>query len=83
MSTRRFVAYFLAVSAGSTVAFAPTLMGQPAPQDAAAKQSGALLTATDVGLEALSPEMIRLLQASRRPGGRLPASKTAQAALVK
>jgi invasion protein IalB len=34
MSIRRFAAYFFAISAGSTVAFASTLMGQPAPAEA-------------------------------------------------
>ena len=39
MSTRRFVAYFLAISAGSTVAFASTLIGRPMPPELMAEQS--------------------------------------------
>jgi len=39
MSMRRFVAYFLAVSAGSTVAFASVLMAPPAPPEAATTEA--------------------------------------------
>ncbi len=83
MSTRRFVAYFLAVSAGSTVAFASTLMGQPAPQEAAMRETGMVLTAPDAGVDALTPETTRLPQASPRYPRPPLASKTAQMALVK
>lgn len=46
MSMRRFVTYFLAVSAGSTVAFASTLMGQSAPPEMPASVVPPALTAS-------------------------------------
>lgn len=46
MSMRRFVAYFFAVSAGSTVAFASTLMGQPTPPDMPASDVSPSVTAS-------------------------------------
>ena len=74
MSVRRFVAYFLALSAGSTVAFASTLMGQPAPPEAAL--AGAMS-------EPAPEQTTRLLQAMRRHPRRKPAAKIAQVALLK
>jgi len=80
MSTRRFVAYFLAVAAGSTVAFAPALLGRPAPP---MKDAEVILTPTDVGLDMLPPEAVRLYQAMRDRPHRRPAPRAAQVALLK
>lgn len=59
MSIRRFVAYFLAIVAGSTFAFASTLRGQPAPTEAPTSEDGQLLTATDSDEFLVTPESAR------------------------
>ncbi len=63
MSFRRFAAYFFAVAAGSTFAFAPILRGQPAPP--AARDEALVRTAADDGADALPPGTVRMYQAFR------------------
>ena len=70
MPVRRFVAYFFAISAGSTVVFASTLMGPPAPPDTPAPADAPALAAS------LPPPAPRL-RSYRRP------VKIAQVALLK
>ncbi len=75
MSTRRFSAYFFAIAAGSTFAFASTLWGQPAPQGAstqevaaqeAAKQRAEMLSSsTAVGLNVMPLEIAPRLHQRR------------------
>ncbi len=74
MSMRRFVAYFLAVSAGSTVVFASTLMGRPAPTEA---------TATEALSASSLEQSARLSPALRNQSRHKPAAKIAQVALVR
>jgi len=74
MSTRRFVAYFLAVSAGSTVAFTSTLSGQPAPQAVVRSENGTVLT--DTGLDTLPPETVRMSHSTRHHRFDKPAAGT-------
>ncbi len=77
MSSRRFAAYFFAIAAGSTFAFASTLRGQPAEpganpdtavrraaMDADLRGAGMTPTDADAGTDALSPETVRLLRQS-------------------
>lgn len=92
MSTRRFAAYFFAISAGSTVAFASSLMGRPVPQETAMTEAGMAeakmmgpgmtLTPTDLGLDALPPATTRLVQKSGSRHPDKPDFKTAQVARV-
>ena len=84
MSARRFAAYFFAIAAGSTFAFASTLRGQPAPEGEAAMSAGLVEagmtpTATDAGLDALSPETTRLFRQGWARRHRAPAAGGAQA----
>lgn len=69
MSMRRFVAYFFAVSAGSTVAFASMLMGPPALPEMSASDVSPAFTLSLPAPAALPPS-------HRRP------AKISQAALV-
>lgn len=74
MSTRRFLAYFLAVSAGSTVVFAFTLRGQPAPQAVVRSENG--MVSTDTGLDTLPPETVRMSHSTRHHQFDKPAAGT-------
>lgn len=76
MSSRRFAAYFFAVAAGSTVAFAPTLRGQPASP---AMRDGAMSrTAADDGADALPLETTRMYQMMRNRHHHRPGPKAAR-----
>jgi len=77
MSLRRFVAYFFAVSAVSTVAFASSLMGQAPPPESA--QSAGV----NAGMDAAAPDQAnRLYRAMQGRPRHKPAAKTAQVALA-
>ena len=88
MSIRRFAAYFFAIAAGSTVAFASSLMGQPAPADAAMTgaamtEKGMILTPTDAGLDVLPPATVRMFQQHWDRSRHKSAPEIAQIALAK
>ncbi len=88
MSMRRFAAYFFAIAAGSTVAFASTLVVQPAPADttvtgAATMGEGMVLTPTDAGLDALPPATVRAFRQHWERTRHKSAPRFTQVALVK
>lgn len=76
MSFRRFAAYFFAVAAGSTVAFAPVLRGQPAPP--AVRDAETIRTAADDGADVLPPETVRLYRMMRNRHHHRPDLKAAR-----
>jgi len=76
MSFRRFAAYFFAISAGSTVLFAPTLRGQPAPP---VRDAEVVLTPADAGLDVLPPDTVCAFQTMWDRHHHRPVSRAAQA----
>ncbi len=82
MSVRRFVAYFLAIVAGSTFAFASTLRGQPTPTEESTSEDGQLSMITDADEYVMTPESARRFHYSWSRHSHAPAG-TARAVPVR